>query len=343
MPAGYPRARSTSRGPTVTRSSLDGPTYFTSGVYYFQNTVTVAAGADVVVGMGRNFGCTTDQEAVFYATNAPADAQHLRARCAPSCSVTSRPRHRWSSDRDQRRRLDRLRFNQRYVAPNDAGGQPSFGVSIVSVNGKAISGPDAKGSSNSPPLDVPGVERRAGIGRRRRRDPEIPPTPAGQYRLPAVAAHPRATTSQPPRWDPATATVELRTGTGATDGAVRVRWQEPERLGGMPVDEYVVTASPGWSESACRSACRSSAWCTGLTNNTQYTFTVTRTERHRHVRRLGRERPGATTHDHDAGLAAGCRRPQHRRHRRSSATRTTPSSCRGRRRPTTTCPSPVIR
>ena len=50
---------------------LDGPTYFASGIYYFQNEVRIVGGASVVVGLGAVPGCTTDQEAIFYVQNPP--------------------------------------------------------------------------------------------------------------------------------------------------------------------------------------------------------------------------------------------------------------------------------
>ena len=273
MPAGFPECRvffpGTYRDPVV----LDGPTYFASGVYYFQNTVTVAAGADVAVGMGRQLGCTTDQEAVFYAVNAPA------VHTISGLGATFVFGHDAVRDTDGRLIVTnaggstRFRFNQRYVAAEDIGGQPSFGVSIVSVNGKAISGPDANGEFELAALDVPGVNRVpasvVGI-----EDVDHPPTPAGQYKLqPSTLTHePRR--PSPPRWDPSQPLIPLRTGGGGTDGAVRVRWQEPERLGGLRVDEYVVTATPGGR--SCVPVGRPlECVVTGLSSGTAYTFTVT--------------------------------------------------------------------
>jgi hypothetical protein len=282
MPDGYPECRvffpGTYRDPIV----LDGPTYFASGVYYFQDSVTVAAGADVTVGMGRHLGCTTDQEAVFYATNAPAvhtisglGATFLFGRDAV---------------RDTDGRLivtneagsTRLRFNQRYVAGEDAGGQPSFGVSIASVNGKALSGPDASGEFQLGALDVPGVNQvpASVVGVEGPVDPEDPEGPmkvlpsAGEYKLqPSGLTHePRRPSA--PRWDEAQPLVALRTGGSGTDGAVRVRWQEPERLGGLPVDDYVVTSTPG-DRSCVPVGLPLECVVTGLSSGTAYTFTVT--------------------------------------------------------------------
>ncbi|MGZ4725171.1 MAG: hypothetical protein ACXV8L_13275, partial [Ilumatobacteraceae bacterium] len=49
------------------------PTFFTSGIYYFESTVTISGSAKVVVGDGATEGCTTDQEAAFNAVNAPVN------------------------------------------------------------------------------------------------------------------------------------------------------------------------------------------------------------------------------------------------------------------------------
>ncbi|MGB0112303.1 MAG: hypothetical protein WBP59_03705, partial [Ilumatobacteraceae bacterium] len=58
-------------GTYVDEVVLDGPTFFTSGIYYFENDIVVTAGANVVVGDGAVPGCTSSQEAVFYAENVP--------------------------------------------------------------------------------------------------------------------------------------------------------------------------------------------------------------------------------------------------------------------------------
>lgn len=273
MPDGFPECRvffpGTYRDPVV----LDGPTFFTSGVYYFQDTLTVTAGADVTVGMGRHLGCTTDQEAVFYAVNAPA--VHTISGLGATF-IFGRDAVRDTDGRlvvTNEAGSTRLRFNQRYVAAEDIGGQPSFGVSIASVNGKAISGPDASGEYELAALDVPGVNRVpasvVGID-----DVDNPPILAGQYKLqPSTLTHePRR--PSPPRWDAAQPLVALRTGTGGTDGAVRVRWLEPERLGGLPVDEYIVTSNPG-ARSCVPVGLPLECVVTGLASGTSYTFTVT--------------------------------------------------------------------
>ena len=282
MPAGFPTCRvffpGTYRDPVV----LDGPTFFTSGIYYFQNSVTVAAGADVTVGMGRQLGCTTDQEAVFYATNAPA------VHTISGLGATFVFGHDAVRDTDGRLIVtnasgsSQLRFNQRYVAAEDVGGQPSFGVSIVSVNGKAISGPDANGEFELAALDVPGVNLvpASVVGTEVPVDPEVPDGPklplpsAGQFKLqPSTLTHRAAapessTLGRCAAVDPAPHRWEHHRWSG------RVRWQEPETLGGMPVEEYVVTATPG-GRSCVSTGLRFECVVTGLSSNTGHTFTVT--------------------------------------------------------------------
>ena len=71
MPSGFPTCTVYFPGTYPDRVVLDGPTYFTSGIYYFENEVRIEGGASVVVGLGAVPGCTNDQEAIFYAENAP--------------------------------------------------------------------------------------------------------------------------------------------------------------------------------------------------------------------------------------------------------------------------------
>lgn len=118
---------------TITGST---PVYFTSGVFYFEKTVTISGSANVVVGGGAEEGCTTDQEAAFEAINAPknhnitgygstwvfGDAGRLVVNDATAGSGVS------------------LKFNSRLVDETDIASQPSKSVSIISVNGKMNGG-----------------------------------------------------------------------------------------------------------------------------------------------------------------------------------------------------------
>ncbi len=152
MPSGFPTCSvyfpGTYKDPvTITGST---PVFFTSGIYYFEDPVRISGNANVVVGDGATQGCTTDQQAAFYATNAPAthnvtglgatfvfgDAGRLVVDNVTSGTSLS------------------LIFNQRYVAPTDISSAPSAGVSIESVNGVA-SGSDAIDLSLPGYLSVP--------------------------------------------------------------------------------------------------------------------------------------------------------------------------------------------
>jgi hypothetical protein len=108
------------------------PVYFTSGVYYFENTVTVSGNAKVVVGGGGTEGCTTDQDAAFSAVNAPSvhNITGLGATfvfgMAGQLVVNNSTAGTGIS----------LVFNQRYVDPTDPSTTPSASVNIMSVNGE---------------------------------------------------------------------------------------------------------------------------------------------------------------------------------------------------------------
>lgn len=275
MPPEYPQCKVYFPGTYREPITVTGPTYFASGIYYFENTVTIAAGADVVVGMGQHLGCTTDQEAAFYATNAPA------IHNISGLGGTFIFGHNRTLDTDGKLVVTnlngspRIRFNQRYVHEADTGGQPSFGVSIASVNGKYVSGPDAAGQYVISDLDVPGVNS-VPFSLVGPEDEEHPPVAAGVEKyIPSRLTHePRP--PSPPRWNAATPLVALRTGTQSNDGAVRVRWDPPAQLGGQPVTQYLVTAEPG-GRTCAPTTSPLECIVTGLTNGQAYTFTVTAT------------------------------------------------------------------
>ena len=109
---------------------LDGPTYFASGIYYFEKDVRIEGGASVVVGLGAYQGCTNDQEAIFYAENAPST--HNMSGLGGTWVLGAEGRI--VVDNSNGSELS-IRFNKRYVAPDAAGDAPSQDVSIVSVNG----------------------------------------------------------------------------------------------------------------------------------------------------------------------------------------------------------------
>lgn len=275
MPAGYPTCTVYFPGTYSNALTLDGPVYFASGVYYFEDVVTVKAGADVVVGMGQHEGCTNDQEAVFYAENAPAT--HNIAGLGGTFVLGDDARLIVTNETGSAK----FRFNQRYVNDADIGGLPSFGVSIMTVNGKVIAGPDAQGKVELGELLVPGVNQvpASMVGLDDPDDPLDPedrvsvPVPAGtmNYRASKLTHEPR-----PPSPPLAVTAIALRTGSGSTNGAARVQWTAPAQLGGLPITEYVVRAS-GNGGQTCTSSGALECIVVGLNGNgtTNYTFTVT--------------------------------------------------------------------
>jgi hypothetical protein len=147
MPAGFPTCRVYFPGRYTTAITLDGPTYFTSGTYWFEQPVTIASGAVVVVGAGAVEGCTDDQDAAFYATGAPSthgvDGLGATFVLAGDARIVVR---------DDASAGTTLVFNRRYPTPGDPTIAPSAGVSIITVNGLR----DA-GTGNVGPYVVPGV------------------------------------------------------------------------------------------------------------------------------------------------------------------------------------------
>jgi hypothetical protein len=148
MPAGFPACTvffpGTYTNPITITSST--PTFFTSGIYYFENSVTISGSANVVVGDGAIEGCTSDQEAAFNAINAPtnhnitgvgatfvfgAAGRLVVNDTVPGSGVT-------------------VKFNNRYVGATDVSTISSAGVSIMTVNG-VLTDPSTIGD-----LDLPG-------------------------------------------------------------------------------------------------------------------------------------------------------------------------------------------
>ena len=122
------------------------PTFFTSGVYYFENTVTFGPGANVVIGEGAIEGCTTNVEAAYYAINAPNRVNisgiggTFVFGAAGRLVVTDSGTAAGPS----------VQFNVRLVDPTDVGNYVSAGVSIETVNGVL------SGSTSSVDLVLPG-------------------------------------------------------------------------------------------------------------------------------------------------------------------------------------------
>ncbi|HNJ97765.1 MAG TPA: hypothetical protein PLV13_06550 [Ilumatobacteraceae bacterium] len=110
------------------------PTYFTSGVYYFEGTVTFGANANVVVGLGAAEGCTTDSEAALYAINAPLN---ISISGVGGTFILGGAGRLVVTDQGSSN-APTVQFNARLVDPTDVGHTVSQGVSIISVNGTAL-------------------------------------------------------------------------------------------------------------------------------------------------------------------------------------------------------------
>lgn len=152
MPAAYGSCRvffpGTYTAPISVADSV--PTYFASGVYYFESTVTFGGAANVVVGEGAAEGCTSDQEAAYNATNAPTN--HNISGLGATFILGAAGRF-VITDSGSGSVGPTVQFNTRLVDPTDVGSSPSKNVSIMSVNGQY------QGDSSSSELNVSGQVR----------------------------------------------------------------------------------------------------------------------------------------------------------------------------------------
>ena len=121
------------------------PTFFASGIYYFESTVTISGSAKVVVGDGATEGCTTDQEAAFNAVNAPVNHNITGVGATLIFGAAGRL---VINDSTPGTGVS-VKFNNRYVGPTDVSTASSAGVSIMTVNGVYVD-PDIVD------LDLPG-------------------------------------------------------------------------------------------------------------------------------------------------------------------------------------------
>ncbi|MCU1387869.1 MAG: hypothetical protein JWL72_1207 [Ilumatobacteraceae bacterium] len=108
------------------------PVYFTSGVYYFENTVTISGSANVVVGAGSTAGCTDDQNAAYGVANPPKTPNITGAGGTFVFGMAGR----LVVNNATAGTGPTLVFNQRFVDPTDAKSAPSAGVNIMTVNGE---------------------------------------------------------------------------------------------------------------------------------------------------------------------------------------------------------------
>jgi hypothetical protein len=242
MPAGYATCKVYFPGTYLDPVVLDGPTYFASGVYYFENEVRVVGGADVVVGLGATAGCTTDQEAIFYSSNPPGT--HNMTGLGATWVFGGKGRLLVSNATGG---PISMKFNSRYTA--DASVGSAAGVSIMSVNGQL-----AADGTTVVDLDAPGVI-------------EVPASVVGG----ATPTPPKSEDYRPSVLTPKPVVPEAPTGVTAQRfvGAATVSWTAPTS-GGSPITSYVVTASTG---AQCTTTGATSCAIVGLPSSS-ITFTV---------------------------------------------------------------------
>lgn len=107
------------------------PVYFTSGIYYFENTVTISGSANVVVGGGAVEGCTDDQTAAFEAIGAPTNHNITGYGATWIFGAGARLLFNDATAGTG----PSLQFNSRLVNDTDIASLSSRSVSILSVNG----------------------------------------------------------------------------------------------------------------------------------------------------------------------------------------------------------------
>jgi hypothetical protein len=108
------------------------PTYFASGTYYFENTVTFSGAANIVVGGGASPGCTDDQDAAYNAINAPLNHNITGLGATFIFGAAGRL---VINDTGATTVGPSVVFNNRLVASTDASSLASKNVSIETVNG----------------------------------------------------------------------------------------------------------------------------------------------------------------------------------------------------------------
>ncbi len=202
------------------------PAYFASGVYYFTEPITIANGADVVVGSGAEGGCTTDFEAIAFAQTVP---DPLNMSGIGGTFVLGDDASVVVDDSG----VGDIRFamNQRYVSEDETSVLASSNVSIVSVNGthEPLVGGEALGDD----LIVPGV-----IG--------IPASRVGTDGSPLAALSdytPSNLTAKAYAPDPPTNVSSddyHRPSLPPGPGRLTVRWDAPND-NGSPITGYVAT------------------------------------------------------------------------------------------------------
>lgn len=248
MPAGFATCTVYFPGAYPDALVLDGPTFFTSGVYYFESEVRVQGGASVVVGGGATPGCTTDQEAIFYAENVPGT--HNMTGLGATWVLGANGRVVVTNDAALS-----LHFNKRYVEEDDLGGLSAADVSIMTVNGAVaadgVTGIDLAADGLEVPLSLAGADALPATGQGY--------VPSRITPVPAAPAAPGPVTAQ------------------VFSGSAVVSWTAPAVDGGSPITGYTATASSG---GLCSTTGRTSCVIRSLVNGVPTTFTVIASNAH---------------------------------------------------------------
>lgn len=225
----YPKCTVYFPGKYVDDIVLTGPTFFTSGIYYFEGEVRVEGGANVVVGDGRYPGCATSQQAVFDSEpTLPVTEPHSITGFGATWLFGSDGRLVVSNDNGKK--LD-LVFNRRYV--DDRTSDPSLYVSIASVNGEVLLD-DSYGD-----LSVPGVLN-VPLSRVMTAKDTYRTAKANKLVPSSLTPAPR-----PPAAPTDVAAVGYRVSSSANQGGAYITWRAPDvtQWGGAKIDKYEIRRS----------------------------------------------------------------------------------------------------
>lgn len=227
-------------GTFTTEITIDGPAYFTSGVYYFTEPLVLEGDADVVVGNGSEIGCTTDFEAVASAASVP-DPLNITGLGGTFVFGENA-----SLSIDDGGGDVRFAMNKRYVSDTEASVLVSSDVAIISVNGN-----HAPFASADPAdvleadLAVPAVIE---VPRSSVDDPDDDPDTPGDDPWATDSGYmPSVLTPKPKEPDAPTNVVvdDYRRGSSpAPRGRLTVTWDAPNNNGAL-ITQYVATASSG--------------------------------------------------------------------------------------------------
>ena len=261
MPAGWPTCRIFFPGTYIDPVILDGPTFFTSGVYYFENEVRVVGGADVVAGDGSTLGCRNDtpswtgprsvgtQDALYYAERVPGE--HYVNGYGATFVFGDKGRIVFSNSPTDLNRAGAavgkkpisFVINRRYNQPTDLKHLPSSDVAIITVDGELVDHDNNAATADvGVDLDAPGrvFVPQSIVGAD---DETTTGTDEGNLAStvdykPSVFT-PKMRRPDAPTW-PTTNSLQKR-GTGR----IQVTWNAPPFDGGAAIVRYRVTASSG--------------------------------------------------------------------------------------------------